>query len=233
MYFQTPLVSGRLLQRYKRFLADIELENGQIITAHCANTGAMTHLKTPGLKVWIEPNNDPRKKLKYGWRFVEFENGAWVGIDTSLPNKVVKEALVAQQIAPLAAYQTIIPEQKYGTNARIDFLLKQEGLPDTYVEVKNVNFNRHSDLVEFPDTVTARGTKHLHELARLPAQGKRAVMLYLVQHTGCRRFGLARDIDPAYATAHDQALQAGVEMLCYSATLSVQGITLGAALGGR
>jgi len=125
------------------------------------------------------------------------DGGAWVGIDTSVPNKVIKEALHAKQITELSAYDTILPEQKYGTNSRVDFLLRAQGLPDAYVEVKNVNLCRQDDWAEFPDTVTARGLKHLGVLGDMAEAGHRAVLIYCVQHTGCGRFRLAQDLDPA------------------------------------
>ena len=230
MRFQTPLVSGRLIQRYKRFLADIELDDGRVVTAHCANPGAMIGLKDPGLRVWLEPNDDPKKKLKFGWRLAQLAGGAWVGIDTSIPNKVIKEALQAKQIMELTRYDTILPEQKYGTNSRVDFLLQEPSLPNAYVEVKNVNLWRQEDWAEFPDTVTLRGLKHLGVLGDMAEAGHRAVLIYCVQHTGCSRFRLAEDLDPTYAAACLQAQARGVEMLCYTCDLNITEITVRGAL---
>ena len=238
MRFQTPLVPGRLIQRYKRFLADIELDDGRVVTAHCANPGAMIGLKDPGLRVWLEPNDDPKKKLKFGWRLAQLAGGAWVGIDTSIPNKVIKEALQAKQIFQLSAYDTILPEQKYGVNSRVDFLLKKLGHPDAYVEVKNVNLCRQEDWAEFPDTdkdtdidtVTARGLKHLGVLGDMVQAGHCSVLIYCVQHTGCSRFRLAEDLDPAYAVTFLSAQARGVEMLCYGCDLSTTEINLRGAL---
>ena len=230
MRFQTPLVPGRLIKRYKRFLADVQLEDDRVVTAHCANPGAMIGLKNPGLRVWLEPNEDPKKKLKFGWKVAQLDGGAWVGIDTSVPNKVIKEALHAKQIAELSAYDTILPEQKYGANSRVDFLLLGYGLPDAYVEVKNVHLCRQDDWAEFPDTVTARGLKHLGVLGDMAEAGHRAVLIYCVQHTGCGRFRLAHDLDPAYAAACVHAKVRGVEMLCYTCDVSITEITLRGAL---
>lgn len=230
MRFQTPLVRGTLLKRYKRFLADVRLEDGNEVVAHCPNPGSMTGLKNEGLQVFLEPNDDPKKKLKYGWRVACLEDGTWVGIDTAIPNKVVKEALMSRQIPELSGYTTIKPEQKYGTNSRIDFLCSAPDLPQAYVEVKNVHLRREEDWAEFPDSVTTRGTKHLGELASVARQGHRAVMLYLVQHMGCGRFKLAEDIDLAYAQAFREARAAGVEMLCYSCKVSVDEISIDRAL---
>ena len=230
MRFQTPLVPGRLIRRYKRFLADVRLDDGREVTAHCANPGAMTGLNAPGTRVWLEPNDDPKRKLKFAWRLVELPGGHWAGIDTAVPNKVVKEALAARAIAPLAAYGTVRPEVRYGEKSRVDFLLSEPSLPDAYVEVKNVHLARQPGLAEFPDSVTARGARHLAELAAMVREGHRAVMLYLVQRTDCTRFALAADIDPAYAEAFGAAQQAGVEALCYTADISTDGVHLGAPI---
>ncbi|MGB0799650.1 MAG: DNA/RNA nuclease SfsA [Planktomarina sp.] len=230
MRFQTPLIEGRLIRRYKRFLADVSLPDGTVVVAHCPNPGAMTGLKAEGMRVFLEPNDDPKKKLKYGWRLAELPGGTMVGIDTAVPNRVVKEALLATAIPELADYDTVLPEQKYGTNSRIDFLLRSDALPDAYVEVKNVHFLRDSDWAEFPDSVTARGTKHLHELATVAQAGKRAVMLYLVQHRGCGRFKLAEDVDPNYAAAFRAARAVGVQMLCFNCTITPTEVVLDRAL---
>lgn len=230
MRFQTPLVPGTLVRRYKRFLSDIQLDSGEIVTAHCPNSGAMLGLKDPGMRVWLEPNDDPRKKLKYGWRLVELPDGHWAGIDTAVPNRVVKEALLGKQIPELSPYDTVRPEVKYGERSRVDFLLKGDGLPDAYVEVKNVHLRRDGDWAEFPDSVTTRGTKHLRELSKMVAEGHRAIMLYLVQRTDCRRFRLAGDIDADYANAFDDARACGVEVLCYGTNIGVGGVSISNSL---
>ncbi len=224
MRFETPLVPARLIRRYKRFLADCRLEDGREVTAHCANPGSMMGLAEPEQKIWLEPNDDPKKKLKYGWRLVDHENGHFTGVDTSVPNKALRAALLAREIPELAAYETNRPEVKYGENSRIDFLLTQPGLPDAYVEVKSVTLSRQPGLAEFPDSVTARGTKHLGELSAMAAQGHRAIMLYLVQRTDCDRFALAADIDPAYADAFKTAQAQGVERLAIGTRISSEGV---------
>jgi len=229
MRFGTPLIPARLIRRYKRFLADCRLEDGREITAHCANPGSMMGLAEPGMKIWLEPNDDPKKKLKYGWRLVDHENGHFTGVDTSVPNRALKAALEAREIAELAAYETVRAEVKYGEKSRIDFLLSQPGLPDCYVEVKSVTLSRQPGLAEFPDSVTARGTKHLGELASMVAEGHRAVMLYLVQRTDCDHFKLAADIDPAYAAAFDDAQATGVERLVCTTRISPDGVWVEAA----
>lgn len=231
MRFQTDLVPARLTRRYKRFLADCVLENsGAEITAHCANPGSMMGLADPDTRVWLEPNDDPKKKLKFGWRLVEHDNGHFTGVDTSLPNRALKAALQTQSLPPFAAYDVIRPEVKYGQNSRIDFLLQAQGLPNVYLEVKSVTLSRQQGLAEFPDSVTTRGAKHLDELAKMVAAGHRAVMLYLVQRTDCNRFSLAEDIDPTYAAAYRTARAAGVETLCYGTNISPEAITVAETL---
>ncbi len=230
MRFQTELVPARLIRRYKRFLADCTLEDGREVVAHCANPGSMMGLADPGTKIWLEPNDDPKKKLKYGWRLVDHENGHFTGVDTSLPNKAVRAALEARQIAPLAGYTTVRPEVKYGENSRIDFMLGANGLPDAYVEVKSVTLCRAPGLAEFPDSVTTRGARHLGELAKVAREGHRAVLLYLVQRTDCTQVAMAQDIDPAYAEAHHAATQAGVETLCIGTHITPQEVRLSVPL---
>ena len=225
MRFQTPLVPAVLLRRYKRFLADARLDDGTEITAHCANPGSMMGLKAPGTRIWLEPNDDPKKKLKYGWRLVEHENGHFTGVDTSVPNRALRAALIGRQIPELADYPDVRPEVKYGDKSRIDFLLRGGG-PDLYVEVKSVTLLRRPGVAEFPDSVTARGARHLAELRQMVDQGHRAMMLYLVQRTDADRVTLAEDIDPTYAAAFDAAQAAGVEVLAYDCNISPEQITL-------
>ncbi len=230
MRFQTPLVPARLIRRYKRFLADCRLADGREVTAHCANPGAMTGLAEPGMKIWLEPNDDPRKKLKFGWRLVDHENGHFTGVDTSVPNRALRAALQARQVAALAGYGTVRAEVRYGQGSRVDFLLSEPGLPDAYVEVKSVTLSRTPGLAEFPDSVTARGARHMAELAGMARAGHRAVVLYLVQRTDSRRVGIAEDIDPAYAAALRQARAAGVELLALGCEISPKGIEPGGTL---
>ena len=239
MDFERPLIAGRLIQRYKRFLADVELADfdsagvelacGDVVTAHCANPGAMLGLAEPGMRIWLEPNDNPKRKLRYAWRLVELPGGAMAGIDTSVPNRIVGEALRAGSIGELAGYRQIRPEQRYGANSRIDFLLTGDA-PDCYVEVKNVHLMRAPGLAEFPDCVTARGTKHLRELAAMAEAGHRAVMFYVVQRDDCGEMALADDLDPAYFSAFRDAHARGVEVLVYRAKLSTTRISLERAL---
>lgn len=230
MQFATTLRPATLIKRYKRFLADCRLEDGREITAHCANPGSMMGMAEPGIKVWLEPNDDPRKKLDYGWRLIEHENGHFTGVDTALPNRMLKAALEAREMQELAAYSTVRPEVKYGEKSRIDFLLTGEGLPDCYVEVKSVTLCRQPSIAEFPDSVTARGARHMDELAAMAQAGHRAVVLFLVQRTDAREMRIAADIDPAYAKALLAAMAAGVEVIAYGTHISPECITLGPAL---
>jgi sugar fermentation stimulation protein A len=230
MQFSQPLVRGVLLRRYKRFLADVTLQDGREITAHCANPGAMTGVAEPGATVWLEPASDPKRKLQWSWRLIELPGGHWAGIDTAVPNRVAAEALAARAIPELAAYGTVRPEVRYAEKSRVDFLLSEPGLPDCYVEVKNVHLRRAGELAEFPDSVTARGARHLDDLAAMAGQGARAVMLYIVQRTDCARLGFAADIDPAYAAAFARARAAGVEAIAHGTHIDRTGVRLGPAL---
>ncbi len=225
MRFQTPLVPAVLIRRYKRFLADARLEDGREITAHCANPGSMMGLAEPGMRIWLEPNDDPKKKLKYGWRLVEHDGGDFTGVDTSVPNRALKAALMAGEV-PGLQYKQVRPEVKYGENSRIDFLLS-DGDKRAFVEVKSVTLSRQPGFAEVPDSVTARGLKHLGELSAVAQAGDRAVMLYLVQRTDCDRVGIAGDIDPAYAAGLAQARAAGVEVLAFDCRISPEEIVLG------
>ncbi len=224
MRFQTELVPAKLIKRYKRFLADCQLEDGREITAHCANPGSMMGLAEPGTRIWLEPNDDPKKKLKFGWRLVEHSDGHFTGVDTSVPNKALRSALEAGEVAALASYDQVKAEVKYGQSSRIDFLLCAHGQPDAYVEVKSVTLSRVSGLAEFPDSVTARGAKHLAELSQMVRDGHRAIMLYLVQRTDATRFDLARDIDPSYAAAYESARALGVETMVLGTEISPKGV---------
>ena len=224
MEFATPLIAARLIRRYKRFLADVRLPDGTEAMAHCPNPGSMMGMADEGIKIWLEPNDDPRKKLKYGWRLIEQDDGHFVGVDTGVPNRVVGLALLAHQIAGLLPYDGVRPEVKYADKSRIDFLLS--GAVDTYVEVKSVTLSRTAGLAEFPDSVTARGAKHLEALTQMVAQGHRAVMFYMVQRTDCAALSLAADIDPAYAAAFARATKAGVQVLAYDCAIDPKGVTL-------
>lgn len=213
MKFPAPLFRGRLIKRYKRFLADIVLDDGTELTAHVANPGAMTGLAEPGMEVWLSKSDNPKRKLAYSWELVRIGRHL-VGVNAGLPNRLVEEALGHGLIPELAAYPAIRREVRYGANSRVDFVLSDADGRQCYVEVKNVHLKR-GKLAEFPDSVTARGTRHLVELAHMARAGMAARMLYVVQRRDCSAFSVAADIDPAYAAALTEARAAGVGVLCY------------------
>jgi sugar fermentation stimulation protein A len=223
--FPDPLIRGRLLRRYKRFLSDIELDNGEIVVAHCANPGSMTGLKDTGAPVWLSPSRNPKRKLKYSWELIQVD-GHMVGINTAWPNRIVEEAVAAQMVPELAGYPSLRREVPYGRNSRIDLLLEAADRPPCYLEVKNVHLKRTAGLAEFPDSVTKRGAKHLRELSEMADQGARAVMFFLVQRGDCTSFQVAADIDPDYDRALHAALDHGVEVLCYSCRVGEEAIEL-------
>lgn len=222
MEFPEALIKGTLLRRYKRFLSDIELEGGDQITAHCANPGSMLGLQEPGAEVWLLPARKPGRKLPFSWELIRVGEHL-VGINTGRPNAIVEEALRGGKVAELAGYRDLRREVKYGRNSRIDILLENPERPPCYVEIKNVHLKRGA-AAEFPDSVTARGAKHLAELADMADQGARAVMFYLVQRGDCDQFSIAADIDPTYAEALNHALAHGVEAICYDCRVSRAGI---------
>jgi sugar fermentation stimulation protein A len=231
MRFPAPLVPATLIKRYKRFLADVMLDSGEVLTAHVANPGAMTGLAAPGSRIWLSRSADPRRKLSYSWELVEVDFGdgsELVGVNTAHPNPLVAAALAQGAIPELAGYATIRREVKYGQSSRVDFLLECPDRPPCYLEVKNVHLMRRPGLAEFPDSVTARGTRHLDELATMVRGGARAVMLYLIQICSASQFCLARDIDPAYGAAFDRARAGGVEAIAYRCTVASEGLDLAA-----
>jgi len=230
MQFPEPLVAARLERRYKRFLADVTLEaSGETVVAHCANPGSMLGLAAPGSRVWLSPAADPARKLRWSWELVEVD-GQLVGIHTGRANALVAEALASGRVAELAGYDRIRREVRYGAASRVDFLLEGDGKPSCHLEVKSVTLMRGGGLAEFPDAVTARGTRHLAELAAVARAGGRAALLFLVQRADCDRVAAAADIDPAYAAALAQARADGVEVFCYSCRLSPAAVALDAPL---
>jgi len=226
MRLPAPLVKGTLLKRYKRFLADVRLEDGTETTAHCPNPGAMMGVAPEGAAVWLSDHEGSKRKLQYTWELVDIDGGL-VGINTQNPNRIAGEAIAKGAIPELSGYPDQRAEVTYGASSRIDILLDggRKKSP-CYVEVKNVHLMREGGLAEFPDCVTARGAKHLSELSDMVAGGARAVMLFIVQRSDCARFDLARDLDPKYGEAFDRALDAGVEALCYDCEITTSEIAL-------
>lgn len=229
MRFRTPLVPATLVRRYKRFLADVILPSGEEATVHCANPGSMIGLDRAGARVWLSRSDNPKRKLAYGWELVEVDFGGGlelVGVNTSHPNLLALEAIGEGTIPELSGYADVRREVKYGAASRVDFLLAGPDRPPCYVEIKNVHLMRRPGLAEFPDCVTARGAKHMAELAAAAGAGARAVVLFLIQIGSAERFSPARDIDLRYGQALDAARQAGVEALAYRCRVTREEIRL-------
>lgn len=226
MDFSAPLIPGRLIQRYKRFLADVALDDGRTVTAHCANPGAMLGLTARGQRVWLLHHDGTKRALPWSWEVTEAD-GSLVGSNPGLANRLAEEALRAKKIPALAAYANLRREVKYGEqSSRIDFLLESPGSQPCYVEVKNVHLMRKAGLAEFPDCVTARGRKHLEELMVMRRRGARAVMLFVIQRADVTAFAPADDLDPGYGAALRDAAQAGVEVLTWRCAVSLGGIAI-------
>ncbi|HLZ74893.1 DNA/RNA nuclease SfsA [Phenylobacterium sp.] len=225
MDFPQPLKRGTLAARYKRFFADVALDDGTEITAHCPNPGAMLGLNTPGLRAWVSRSDDPKRKLAHTLELVEADGGL-VGINTMHPNRLVAEALAAGHFPEFTGYASHRREVRYGANSRVDFLLEAPDRPPCWLEVKNCHLMRTPGLAEFPDCVAARSTKHLGELEAMAAQGDRAAVLFVVQRTDCHRFAPARDCDPAFASALERVQANGVEVYIYGCEIDVAGVRL-------
>jgi sugar fermentation stimulation protein A len=229
MRFPSPLIEATLARRYKRFLADVVLQSGEVMTVHVANPGAMTGLDRPLSRVWLSDSGNPLRKFPFTWELVEADLGngpEMVGVNTGQPHQLVADALEAGLIPELRDYPSVRREVKYGDNSRIDFLLDDPARRACYLEVKNVHLMRKPGLAEFPDCVTLRGAKHLRELMYMRATGARTVLLFVIQIPSANRFAVARDIDPAYAAAFDQARARGVEMLAWRCGVNLDGIEI-------
>lgn len=236
MRYPEPLARGRLIRRYKRFLADVVLDDGAAITAHCPNPGSMLGVSAPGSTVWLSHSDDPKRKLPYRLELID-AGPSLVGVNPNLANTIAAEAIAAGRIPELAGYARMRREVRYGENSRIDLLLEDDleenGRPPCHVEVKSVTMRRDTGAhgtAEFPDAATKRGTKHLGELAAVVASGGRAAMLYVAQRSDCQAFAVAADIDPAYAAAFASARAAGVTMIAVGCTVSPEGIDIAAPL---
>ncbi len=229
MRFDSALIPATLARRYKRFLADVVLDAGDVTTVHVANPGAMTGLDRPLSRVWLSDSGNSLRKYPYTWELVETDLGRGpelIGVNTGQPHQLVAEALDAGLIPELRNYPSVRREVKYGENSRVDFLLDDPARRPCYLEVKNVHLMRKPGLAEFPDSVTDRGAKHLRELALMRESGARAVLLFVIQIPSAERFAVARDIDPAYAAAFDRARVRGVEMLAWRCNVTLDGIEI-------
>lgn len=225
MQFPSPLERGTLVSRYKRFFADLAMDDGRTITAHCPNPGAMLGLNTPGLRAWVSRSDNPKRKLAHTLELVEADGGL-VGINTMHPNRLVAEALAAEAIPELAGYEIHRREVKYGEASRVDFLLQSEGRPDCWLEIKNCHLRRGGDLAEFPDCVAARSSKHLRELVAMVEAGDRAVVLFVVQRTDCAAFAACADLDPTFARTLGEVADRGVEVVIYACDITTEAVTI-------
>ncbi|WP_417519423.1 DNA/RNA nuclease SfsA [Marinobacter sp.] len=221
MKFPEPMIEGRLIRRYKRFLADVRLPDGTEVTAHCPNTGSMLGCQPSDGRVWLSRSDNPARKLPYTWELVETEPGAIACVNTARPNAQAREAIESNRISELSGYSQCRSEVKYGEEkSRIDLLLSgHEAEPDAWVEVKNVTLEENGQGF-FPDAVTTRGQKHLRELMAQVASGDRAVLFFVVNHTGIETVRPADHIDPHYGQLLRQACDAGVEVMAYRASLA-------------
>lgn len=232
MDFPSPLIKGSLIKRYKRFLADVRLASGEVVTAHCPNTGSMVSCGSEGDTVYLLHAPSPKRKLDYTWELTETPRG-YIGINTMRPNALVAEALASKQLAEFASYDTVQREVKVGEGTKIDFKLSspaKEGsaVADCYIEVKNVTL-REGKLLMFPDAKTTRGTKHLQHLAKLASEGYRAIILFVINRPEDLPFAIADHIDPDYDLAFRAALAAGVEPFAYKVKASLTGLSLAPA----
>ena len=224
MRFSSPLLEGRLLRRYKRFLADVELSGIGVVTAHCANPGSMRTCMVEGGRVWLSRSDNPKRKLAYTWELAEVGD-ALVCVNTARANDVVAEALAAGVITELVGYRHIEREVRYGEHSRIDFALR-DGSDTCFVEVKSVTLHGGGTLAAFPDSVSARGSKHLRDLMRAVTEGHRAVLLFCCNRTGVSAVRPADEVDPRYGYTLRQARARGVELLCYRTQMNEHGLSL-------
>ena len=223
MNFRNKLIPGVLLKRYKRFFVDIKIKN-QIITAHCPNTGSMSGLLNKGNMVWVSKSDNPNRKLRYTLEIIENDKSK-VGVNTHSANKIILHALENNLIDEFKNFSEIIPETKFGSNTRFDFLVfnKKE---KAFIEVKNVTLSRKKEIAEFPDAITSRGLKHINELVKASKKNYKIFILYLIQRDDCKSFKIAKDIDPAYAAALTKAVKKKLNILCYDCKFSTKGIKL-------
>jgi sugar fermentation stimulation protein A len=225
MQFDPPLLAGTLIRRYKRFLADVKLQDGSQVTVHCPNTGAMLGCDQPGSAVWLAQYDNPKRKYPLGWELVETLPGVLVGLNTGKTNQLVHEAIGAGVIAELVGYTQIKTEVRVD-HGRLDFCLQAAGRRDCMVEVKSVTASTSPGLAIFPDAVSARASRHMQALSEWRQHGGRAVLVFCVQREDVRQMRPAREIDPNYAEAIHQAMATGVEILAYRCRVSTRCIEL-------
>jgi sugar fermentation stimulation protein A len=226
MNFNHTLIEGNILKRYKRFFADVQTPNGEVLVAHVANTGSMKTCWAPGWPALLSDHRDSDRKLKYTLEMVH--NGkSWIGVNTAWPNKLAQQAIEAGKLPEFKNYNIVIPEQKIG-DSRIDLLLKSDDkkYPDQYVEIKNVTMLGDDGLAIFPDSVSERGQKHLRELTQIVESGGKAAMLFIIQRQDIKAFRAAAEIDPEYARLLKAARDAGVDIIAYRCDLGPKGIEL-------
>jgi sugar fermentation stimulation protein A len=226
-----PLIDGTLIKRYQRFLADIELADGRIVTAHCPNTGSMQSCSEPGRRVYLSVHDNPKRKYPYTWELIEMP-ASLVGINTLTPNRLVKHAVARGRIPELEGYTTVHSEVRFGANSRVDLLLRGPEDACCYIEIKNCTLVREHT-ARFPDAVTARGLKHLQELARQVGPQTRSVIFFFIQRMDADEFRPADAIDPDYGQGLRQALADGVEILAYDVHIDLDGIRLRRSLPCR
>ena len=219
MKFTSTLIKGKLIKRYKRFFADIKVNN-QIITAHCPNTGSMMGLLDKGNEVWVTKNDDPNRKLKYTLEIIKVKKSL-IGVNTHRANRITEHGLKNKLFNEFKKIKLIKPEFKFSKDTRFDFLCDKK-----IIEVKNVTLTRKNKIAEFPDAITSRGTKHLNELIKAKKKGFESCLLYLIQRDDCTFFKIAKDIDREYKIAFNKALKKGVKILCYDCKLSNEEIRL-------
>ncbi len=225
MRFASPLRCATLVKRYKRFLSDHRLDDGRIVTAHCANPGQMTGIAEPGMTTWLQDVSGSGRKLAWSWELV-CADGGLVGCHTGKPNRLVEEAISRDGIVELTGYRSLRREVTWGDHSRFDFLLDDPARGSCYVEVKNCHMRRQGTCAEFPDAVTTRGARHMEELVSVVRAGHRAVVIWCVQRMDCDSLAIAGDIDPGFEAAVTRASGMGVETLAYSCRLTTEDIVI-------
>ena len=223
MNFENKLISGIFIKRYKRFFVDVQIEN-KLVTAHCPNTGSMLGLLNEGNKVWLTKSDNPNRKLKYTLQIIE-DNKSKVGVNTHLTNKIVLNALENNLIKEFSKDIKIKPEVRFGESTRFDFLISKKNYK-AFIEVKNVTLKRKPKIAEFPDAITSRGAKHIHELIKASKKGYKIYIAFIIQREDCEQLSIASDIDPEYSQIFSKAIRNKLKVLCYDCKFSPKGIKL-------